>query len=323
MKRALGFSAAMLALTLLGTAMAEPTEAEKDAARILFTEGKELRDVGKTAAALERFKRAYDLAPTPITAVELARTHAMLGHLVEARRLYRSIDALEKKPGESAKTLAAREEAQKLATELDARIPTIVIKVAGDEPITSASLDGKALEVSTLSSPIAIDPGKHVVGVRGKTEGNATVVAVEGERDRVITIELPKTAPPPPLVPPTPPPKVAPEPTSTWTTVRWVSGIVGGVGLVVGAGAGALALSTASDVRNNCTGGVCPPSRHDDLDTTHRWATISTIGFGVAAVGATVFVVSIVRGPSGEKKDVAASVTPYASLDGFGLAGSF
>lgn len=333
LRRTLSLVAIAAVLSGSALAYAEPTDAEKDAARILFTEGKELRDAGKPALALERFERAWELAPTPITTVELARTHAMLGHLVEARRLYRTLDSIEKKPGESAKSLAARDEGKQLAAELDKRIPTLVIKVVGlaaDESLLSASLDGRPLELSALASPLAVDPGKHVVGVRGKTEGSATVVAIEGERDRLLEIELPKAAPakPPPGGPPPPvePPRggggTPARPTSTWTTVRWVSGITGGVALLAGAGAGVLALTSASDVRDGCAGSVCPPSRHDALDTTRRWATISTIGFGLAAVSATVFVVGVVKDPG--KKDVAGpTVTAYASLDGFGLLGRF
>ncbi|MBI2390272.1 MAG: hypothetical protein HYV09_11845 [Deltaproteobacteria bacterium] len=323
MKRALSIALSLALLAVVGAAIAEPTEAEKEAAKILFTEGKELRDAGKTAAALERFTRAYDLAPTPITTLELARTHAMLGHLVEARRLYRSVEGIEKKPGESAKSVSARDEAKKLALELDARIPTLLIKVTADEPIESASIDGRAIDVGSLPAPIAVDPGKHVVAVRAKTDASVTVIAVEGERDRVVTIEVPKTTTTTTSVVAPPPPATVVAPASSWPrTVRWVSGIAAGVGLVVGAGAGVLALSSASDVRDGCSGGVCPPSRHDDLDATRRWATVSTIGFGVAAVGATLFVVGVFSEPT--KKDVAAArVVPYASLDGFGLTGRF
>lgn len=319
MRRALAFAAALL-FTL--PASAEPTDAEKDAARILFTEGKELRDSGKIVPALERFQRAYELAATPITTLEYARTHAMLGHLVEARRLYRSIDAMEKKPSESAKSVAARDEARQLATDLDAKIPTVVVKVLPEgEKLEAASLDGKPLEVASLSSPLAVDPGKHVLAVRAKTDGSTTFVAAEGERDRAITVELPRAAPPPPLLP-KPKPEV-PTPVVVRTSpLVWIGGIAGGVGLIVGAGAGALALSSASSVKDNCQNGVCPPSRHDDLDNTRTWATVSTIGFGVAAVGATLFVVGLAS-PS-TKKDVAApSVVPYASLGGFGFTGRF
>lgn len=322
MKRALSFFAAVAVCCASTFAAAEPSEADKDAARILFTKGKELRDEGKTAAALDSFQKAWQLAPTPITTLELARTHQMLGHLVEARRLYQSIDGLEKKPGESAKSLAAREEGKQLGDALEAKIPTLIIKVNPPDGLVSASIDGHPLELATLSSPVAVDPGKHVIAVRGKTEGSATIVAVEGEKGRAITIDLPTgevVKPPPPPPPPIVPAKPVESP---WGTVRWVSGITGGVALLVGGGAGLFALSKASTVKDACTDGVCPPSHHADLDSTHRWATISTIGFGVAAVSATVFVIGVFSEP-GKKKDVGVRVTPYAALDGFGLAGRF
>lgn len=316
-----------LILTLAGTAAAESTDAEKDAARILFTEGKELRDAGKLAPALERFTRAYQLAPTPITTVELARTHAMLGHLLEARRLYQSVDAMEKKVGESPKSLLARDEAKRLASETDKRIATIVLKpVPVDEKITSAAVDGKSIEVAALGAPIEIDPGKHVITVRTTTEVSVTISAAEGDRDRIVTIDLPKAAPPPlvaPIMRPLPPDR--PAMSGTASTLRWIGLVSGGVGLVVGVGAGALALSSASNVKSGCPGSVCGPSLHDDLDATRRWATVSTIGFGVAAVGATLFVIGLTSEPS--KKDVARTILPYASVTpmggGFGLTGRF
>ncbi len=317
MKRLL---AVALMLTLARSVAAEPTEADKDAARILFTEAKELRDAGKVTAALERFKRAHDLAATPITTVELARTHSMLGHLVEARRLYRSVEALEKKPGESAKSIAARDEAKQLAADLDAKIPTLIVEVSGDDYAPSeVTVDGVTVAVDV---PIAVDPGKHLVAARSHKQ---EVVVAEGEHDRRVTIAAfkPIPGPTPPIVRPIAP--MRPAEASTWPgTLRWVGGVTAGVGVVVGATAGVLALSTASGVKDSCGGGVCPPSSHDDLDATRRWATVSTIGFGVAAVGATLLVIGLTSSPGPSKKDVAApSVVPYASLGGFGFTGRF
>ena len=309
MRRGLAVAAALLFVGLARPALAEPTDAEKDAARILFTEGKELRDAGKIAASLERFQRAYDLAATPITTVELARTHAMLGHLVEARRLYASVDAIEKKPGESAKSLAARDEARLLGKELDAKIPSIVVRADG-----TPTLDGKPVQTG---ASIALDPGKHTVVAGSKSE---TFTIAEGERDRVIAIESAKA---PPAAKPVRPHETPP-PAATSPLV-WIGGVTGGLGLIVGAGAGALALSNASTVKDGCAGSVCPPSRHDDLDATRTWATISTIGFAVGAVGATLFVIGLTTSPSTKKDAVTATIVPYASSagGGLGLSGSF
>lgn len=304
----------------VATAAAQ-SDADKDAARILFTEAKELREAGKLDQALDRFKRAHELAPTPITTLELGRTHAMLGHLVEARRLYRAIEALEVKPGESAKTTAAREEGKQLAAKLDARIPTVVVKVTSLDPVDAVTLDGKAIEPGSVGAPLAIDPGKHTVVVRTKREGapatTAEFTVAEGEKDRVVDVKVAAPEKPPgPIDPPKPPPPKGPSP--------WLVGsaVVGGVGLLVGVGAGFVTLLKASTLKEACPLGQCPPDHHADLDATHRWATVSNVGFVVGAVGATVFVVSLVREP--KKTEVSAvSVVPYAAPLGFGLQGRF
>jgi hypothetical protein len=319
------FAVAALIVGLARSVAAEPTEADKDAARILFTEAKELRDAGKLAPALERFARAHQLAATPITTVELARTHVMMGHLVEARRLYQSVDAIEKKPGESPKSVAARDEAKQLLTELEPRIPTIVVKITPADPIVAASIDGKAIEPSDLAKPIAVDPGKHVIVVRAKKEATTNVTVAEGEHDRAVPIELPRedvvVTPKPNPLPIAPPPATS----GFSSTMRTVGLITGGVGLIVGAGAGVFALSKASSVKDNCAGGICGPSYHDDLDATRRWATVSTVGFGVAALGATLFVIGLTTEPS--KKDAARTFVPYAFVTdrggSLGLEGRF
>jgi hypothetical protein len=167
-----------------------------------------------------------------------------------------------------------------------------------------------------------VDPGKHSVVVDKTTE---TFTIESGERDRVITVVPTKEAPKPIVPPPKPITPEAPHPKTS--SLVWIGAITGGVGLLVGAGAGALALSSASTVKDGCPDNTCPPSRHDDLDGTRRWATISTIGFAVGAVGATILVIGIAfpSTESGKKDAVTAAVVPYAtpSGGGLGLSASF
>lgn len=318
--RLLGALTAASIVAVVGSATAQ-SDADKDAARILFTEAKELREAGKLDQALDRFKRAHELAPTPITTLELGRTHQMMGHLVEARRLFRAIEALEVKPSESAKTIAAREEGKQLAAKLDGRIPTVVVKVTSLDPVDTITLDGKPFEATNLGTSLALDPGKHTLVVRTKREGAAPTSAeftlVEGEKDRPIEVKVdaPKKDKEP-IEPPKPPP---PRGASPWLVG---SAVVGGVGLLVGVGAGFVTLLKASTLKEACPLGQCPPDHHADLDATHRWATVSNVGFVVGALGATAFVIALVREP--KKSEVSAvSVVPYAAPAGFGLHGRF
>ncbi len=63
----------------------QPSTADIAQARTLYNQGKELRERGDTAKALEKLKAAHALAGTPLTGLELGRTYMMLGQLLEAR----------------------------------------------------------------------------------------------------------------------------------------------------------------------------------------------------------------------------------------------
>ena len=72
-------------------AFAEPTASDLETARELYKEGRALRDKNDLKAALEKFKGAHALASTPVTGLELGRTHMLLTELVEAREAFLSV----------------------------------------------------------------------------------------------------------------------------------------------------------------------------------------------------------------------------------------
>src|SRR5688572_10875857 len=95
-------SAALLA-TFIGASSAwgaPPTAADKAEAQRLYVEGKALRDQGRTDEAVATLRRSHDLAPTPVTRLELARTLAATPRLVEAHALLASIPAMPFAPTE-------------------------------------------------------------------------------------------------------------------------------------------------------------------------------------------------------------------------------
>lgn len=77
---------------------ASPSAADLESARELYKEGKVLRDKGDLQGALERFKAAHAYGQTPVTALELGRTHMQLQQLVEAREVLLSVGRMNVQP---------------------------------------------------------------------------------------------------------------------------------------------------------------------------------------------------------------------------------
>lgn len=300
-------SSRLLALALLVTgahvvpARAAPSSVDLESARELWREGKKLRDAGKLPEALEKFRAAWALAPTPITGLDLAKTLAALGRLVEARDVALQVAKLPVAPAESANAQSAREEADALAASLKARIPSLVPKLADADPSTLKVLvDDAEIPSAALGQPRRVDPGTHVVRVLkdDKEIARAEVKLAEGEtREVVLTVPKPTegTKPPPPTPPPAPAPANPPPEPSRVPTWGFVGLGVGVAGVVVGGVAGIVALSRLGKAKDQCaTDKSCPPEAESDLSTSRRAGNVSTAAFVVGGVGLALFGVSLV-----------------------------
>ena len=92
-------TAVLLALLLgCAVAQAQPSAAQKETARGLMAEGRELRDKGDLPSALTRFNAADALMGVPTTGFEVAATQAQLGKLVEARETLQRVLAIAVSP---------------------------------------------------------------------------------------------------------------------------------------------------------------------------------------------------------------------------------
>ncbi len=108
-------------------AAAQASDAQNLArARDLFVEATEAREAGDLAGALEKFKAAHDLAPNPITTIELGRTYTMEGMLLEAREAFLSVARIPVQADETPRATQARQDAAKLAEEATHQIDRIV-----------------------------------------------------------------------------------------------------------------------------------------------------------------------------------------------------
>lgn len=295
--------ATAVALALQGLALANPSvaraetpsAADSETALQLFKEGKALRDVNDFQGALGKFRAAYALVATPITALELGRTDAALGKFVEAREVLLAVFRLPVLPNESARGAEARQDAAQLATNLRGRIASITVRPRGPvDPFLKLWIDGALIPPDAVSASHLLNPGKHrlVIESRGHTVRSELTIGESEARE--VEIVLPQTETPPSEGPEPPPvvvPPVRPEPKSNALRNTLIYGGFGAalVGVGVGAATGLMTLSRADKLKEVCTSdGRCPPSAQADLDATATTGTLSTVMFGVAIGGAVV-----------------------------------
>lgn len=308
-RRSKPFACVLVACAAVWSVPAYAGEAEdREEAKRLYAEARKLRAAGDADAALDHFRRAHELAPTPVTRLELARELEARRKLVEAQTLAASVAALPVTPTETSKSKVARRDALAFAAALEPRIATIRLVV---EPVSSdveVVLDGGTLDLAKRSEPIRVDPGEHrVFARRGVEIVEVPFALVEGE-SRSVELRLPEPVvePPAPVTPtPASPPTamINPAPTQRAPTAPAshpsrgdgtdfgplvpLSLTLGGIGLATGIVTGSIALSQASTLEARCPNERCAPDEHGLLATHQALTTTSTVTFIVgAAMGA-------------------------------------
>lgn len=308
-----------------------PSAADMETARTLYQEGKKLQDEGNLPGALEKFKAAHALASTPVTGIYLARTQAALGKLVDARETCLSILRMPVQPDETERSAQARQDASALARELEPRIPSLVVRVDGLDPSVkpTVTIDGHALPPAAVGLVRKVNPGVHEIRVNapGHHEMTQQVKLAEAENQELVVTLEPL---PPGAVPPTPPPGSTPPPgqpprrgaSQGGMSPLAVTGfIIAGSGAAVGTLSGLLAVQKASELDGDCPDNRCPPDSHGDLDNGRMFGTVSTVAFGVAAVGLTVGIVGLAT--QDDEPEPAPAVSPFVGLGTAGMRGVF
>jgi len=328
MKRASSALLVAVALAISTPCMAQ-TAGEKETARTLFEKGKQQRDKGDLAGALESFKGADAIMKVPTTKLAVARTYSALGKLTEARATALEVALIPVGAKEPAPFTDARTSAKQLADELAAKIPEITITVVGapktDE--TQVTVDGEKVPKEALIAPWKVNPGKHVVVAKlrgGEVKADAEVAEKDSKTVKLDVTELAKR--PDPNAKPIVAEKPLTEPPQEQKTKRSVLVYIGAgvaiVGVGVGATAGILSLSKKSDLDSQCRDGKCGPSAHDTLDSANTLATISTIGFIGAGVGAAVCGIGFALGSKSTPAQKG-MIQPVIGLGSAGVVGSF
>jgi hypothetical protein len=318
------------ALSVAGGAHAAPTAADRETARTLMDQGRDLRDKGNLQEALKRFQAANDIMHVPTTAIEVAKTQVALGLLVEARD---TVAALRQIPAnhESQLFKDARTKAEALDASLSGRVPSLTISLKGPAPgDTEVAVDGVVVPSGVLGLPRSVDPGHHVITAKGATaEAKEEIDVREGEQ-KPVQLALIVTAPAP--VVETPPPSTdaeAPAKKSHKPTALTFVGVgVAAAGAIAGTVTGIMAISKKSSLVSQCPNEVCGPSSYSALDSANLLATVSDVSFGVGGAGAVLAIVTLVVGhKEGSQPPPPPSagwtVTPWIGGGEAGVRGSF
>lgn len=297
-----GACALAVLLALSTPAFADPSPADVESAKAQYLEGIALREKGDEAGALVRFKAAFALVPTPITALEVGRSQLALGKILDGRDTLMKASRMPKVDGESAKAEEARDEAGKLADGAKSRLATLTVAPVDGSTVT---VDGSVLPKDAAMAPRVVDPGHHVVVVKTATsEGHAEVDLKEGESNTVTVpmhdVERGRVA---------------------LSPLVFVGFGVGAAGLLTGAATGIGAIVTAGSLKNDCPNMVCPASSASTIDTSKTLGTVSTIAFIVGGAGVVLGIVGIVI--SKREPPKTAWIAPMIGVGALGIEGGF
>jgi hypothetical protein len=265
------------------------------AARELFDEAFKDEQEKRYPEALEKFRRVAQVKESAAVRYRIATVTAAMGHLREARDLFRALAA--SRPSLPPKEFEIADSAAERAAELDKRIPKLAIRVQDDPPRDArVSVDGAPVPASTTPRSIELDPGDHVIAsaASGMVPSEKTVTLADGGGETAHTVTFTPEAPVRPPPPPPPPPN---------RTMGWVA-LGGGVALVA---TGALLLvareGAISDIQDRCPGNVCPIRTKNEVQSDQDRATaFGPLGVGIGIVGLVAVGVGtyvLVRQPHG------------------------
>jgi hypothetical protein len=303
------------------TVRVEPSAGDLATARNALREGLALREKGDLVGALGRFTTAHDLVPTPVTAFELGKTHLLMGHVLQAHELFIKIGRLPPALEESQRSATAREEAARLATDLEPRIPTLRIRLKLPPDATAVvRIDDDPIAVTGNVTPRAVEPGKHVIVARAGDgpEERVTMEIGEGET-KDVDLAPQWVAPKVPVVAPGSGGQVVY--LRQTNPLVFVGFTISSVALTLTGVASVLAFNAAGRAQDRCSPDYCPQHvRDSDITEMRTWLVVTAVA-GAATIGFFSLAVLSISKPVNEK--VTAGVRPYFGPGAAGLVGAF
>lgn len=312
---------ALVAASLFFTSM--PASAQDDPRKAQaapsFEEGRKLAEQGRNAEALDKFRKAHEIYPSPNTLFNIARMEQVLRQRLAALRDFR--EALRNPVLLPQLAPMARDAIAELEQSL-ARL-----KIVGP-PGTRVTIDDREYTLP-VEAPIDVNPG--MTEVKGRHGSDVLSAIVEAHAGTITPVELqgPKASSSDGVT--LPPIERGTEPSSARFIVSGALGLVGLVGVGVGFVQLARAEGQIDDAvayRQSVSGGACAVRSSetcaeygrmlDDVGSTRGVATGAFIAGGVFVAGA---ILTFVLWPKSVNEKTA--LVPWLSPTRLGLGGAF
>lgn len=299
------FLAALLVLSSAST-MAFADDGATEPARRAYVEGLRLRDAGDVEGSLRKLREAHELYPTAVTALEYGRALRFARRLIEARELLRSVRDMPRRPNESDKSEASRAEAERLASDLAARVPSLEVVVVFPDDCAGCSTSQITIDGRPANGAVAVDPGRHTVqAVAGGIVRDSEIELGEGQKRRVV-LRFPAVV------------RSGMDAGAGPGALTYAGLGVAGAALAVGTVTGIVTLVAAGRMeRCDDVNKVCPEDVHVERAQTFGW--ISTVSFAIMGAGLLVGGIGLWSAKSPRR----AGVHPLVGLGQAGLGGAF
>ncbi len=314
----------VLALTNIGHAQPkQPSAAAKDTARTLLLDCRDKFGKKDFEGALKSCQGAHSIMGVPTTGLDLAKVQQAMGLLVECRET--ALEAVRfDNSANNAAFAQAQTEANKIAQDLEKRIPALVLSVSGLPANATAKVvvDSDEVPPAAMSLPYRVNPGTHTIVASAKdfNDRKKTVTITEGQ---TITLDLLMLQGPDENAEPPSPGRKVP----VWAWIAGGVGVVGGVGAVYfGMQFGETKTQVDRDCPNNQCNSDYTPEQAQDLQS--KWnqqlgLTVVASVVGAAGLGAAIY--GIVTAPKKTEAPVSARMTPWIGpgTSGVFVTGSF
>jgi tetratricopeptide (TPR) repeat protein len=294
-----------------GKADANKGDTSKADAQRLLLQGNDAANDGDYLTALEHYRKAYALYPSPKLLLNIGAMLRSLGRNVEAAGVYESYQK------DAGADPARAPDVARFLGEIDALVGRIRVKVS--HPGATVRIDGNPIEAAELASGVRVDPGEHTVVANHPRYPPAVVnIKLAGKEDRLVELAL-----------------VPPDEKTEITSPRRVAGIVLGAAGMAGLVAGGVSGIVAA-VENHAAASHCIQNVYCDAEGVRLGAiaktsaTVSTAaliaGGAFAVAGVVVYLTAprslvVVKPPTKERgKD--ARLAPGALHFTVGLSGA-